>query len=247
MSASFFMITESARYYTFFYESEAWQPLYLAALLELFVLVLATIKIGTKKTFHLIQKLIMIGVFTVIIFSAGIQAVNPTLETIAQVEQKEKLSGILEEEYKTLKKDREVFERQKQKRNTAIAAAERRKIVQDLKSLFSQDVKTDIGRVAFINIILLFTIRFLVQMSNVFCASMLGVYFRGEKQKSNIKTAKDIITELYPNAICKMIPIYGAHFIFKDSSDRNRNSKGTLGKGLTAKKAWENAYKLLGG
>jgi len=246
VTASFFMITESARYYTFFYESGAWQPLYLAGLLELFVLVLATIKIGAKKTFHLIQKMIMIGVFTVIIFAAGMQAVNPTLETVAQFEQKEKLAGILEEEYKTLKKDREVFEKQRQKGNTAIAAAERRKIVEDLKSLFSQDVKTDTGRVALINILLLFTIRFLVQMSNVFCASMLGVYFRGDKQKISKRTEKDIILELYPSAVCKMLPIHGANFVFKDSKDTSVSSEGTLGKGLTAKKAWEAAYKNLG-
>ena len=39
--ASFFMITESARYYRLFYDQGSWQPLYLATLLELFVLVLA--------------------------------------------------------------------------------------------------------------------------------------------------------------------------------------------------------------
>ena len=77
--ASFFMITESARYYKHFYEIGAWQPLYLAALLEMFVLVLAVIRIGRSKLFVSMQKLIMVGVFCAIIFAAGMQAVNPTL------------------------------------------------------------------------------------------------------------------------------------------------------------------------
>ena len=188
--ASFFMITESARYYTFFYESGAWQPLFLASLLEIFVLALAVMKIGTKKVFNFIQKIIMISVFIVIIAAAGIQAVNPTLENLEATAQQSALSDILKEEYKTLQKDRDVFEKQKQKRNTAIAAAERRKIVSDLKSLFNQDVKTDKGRVALINILLLFTIRFIVQLSNVYCASMLGVYFRYKNNTKEKRTMK---------------------------------------------------------
>lgn len=224
--ASFFMITESARYYTFFYESGAWQPLFLASLLEVFVLALAVMKIGTKRIFGFIQKFIMISVFTVIITAAGIQAVNPTLESLETVSKQEQLSDILKEEYKTLKKDREVFEKQKQRLNTAIAAAERRKIVSDLKDLFNQDIKTDKGRVALLNILLLFTIRFIVQLSNVFCASMLGVYFRREnkpKEKRTMKwnifkifknkkeveepqirmTPREFVLSKFPNAVCK--------------------------------------------
>lgn len=240
IAASFFMITESARYYKIFYESGAWQPLYLAGLLELFVLVLATIKIGTNRFFSSLQKIIMVGVFSVIIAAAGIQAVNPTLESVAQLEQKEVLSGILQREYKNLEQDREVFERQKQKRNTAIASAERRKLVEDLKDIFSKDVTTNKGRVALLNILLLFTIRFLVQLSNVFCASMLGVYFRIRKEDTRKKTSKQKVLQIHPNAVCKFKKLHTHFFIFKNSIEES--SKATLGKGLTAGKAWERAY-----
>ena len=110
--ASFFMITESARYYRHFYEVGAWQPLYLAALLELFVLSLAVIRIGKSKMFLLVQKLIMVGVFCSIIFAAGMQAVNPTLESLAQVTKQEQLGGILQKEYDSLIEDRAVFDKQ---------------------------------------------------------------------------------------------------------------------------------------
>lgn len=240
------MITESARYYTFFYESGAWQPLFLASLLEIFVLALAVMKIGMRRVFNFIQKFIMISVFTVIITAAGIQAINPTLESLETISQQEELSGILKEEYQTLKKDRDVFEKQKQRGNTAIAAAERRKIVEDLKSLFSQDVKTDKGRVALLNIIMLFTIRFIVQLANVFCASMLGVYFRGERKEDlQKKTTKQVVLELYPHAICKLLPQQGAYYVFKDELPETRSSAGTLGKGITPARAWENSFKNL--
>ena len=246
--ASFFMITESARYYTFFYEQGAWQPLYLASLLELFVLVLAVIRIGAKRTFHFLQKIIMVGVFAVIIFAAGVQAINPTLESLEVVSKQEALSDILKEEYKTLQEDRDVFDKQKQKTNTAIAAAERRKIVNDLKDLFNQEVKTNKGRVALINILLLFTIRFLVQLSNVFCASMLGVYFRfSDKEEEEVKTNKGVVLKLYPKAICKLLPKQGAYYVFKDETPENRSSAGTLGKGLTPKRAWENSFRNMKG
>jgi len=246
--ASFFMITESARYYTFFYESGAWQPLFLASLLEIFVLALAVMRIESKRIFNFAQKIIMISVFTVIITAAGIQAINPTLESLETVSKQDALSDILKEEYQTLKKDRDVFEKQKQRGNTAIAAAERRKIVNDLKDLFNQDIKTDKGRVAILNIVMLFTIRFIVQLANIFCASMLGVYFRGERKEDvKKKTVKQVVMELYPHAICKLLPKQGAYYIFKDELPETRSSAGTLGKGATPTRAWENSFKNLKG
>lgn len=240
--ASFFMITESARYYRHFYEAGAWQPLYLAALLEMFVLVLAVIKIGKSRTFHMIQKFIMIGVFASIIFAAGMQAVNPTLESLATIQNKEQLGEILKDEYEELKKDREIFDKQRQKTRTAISTMERKKIVEDLKKLFEQsDVKTDTGRVALINILLLFGIRFLVQISNIFCASMLGVYFRFRKDdEEGEQTSKNMVRKIHPKATCKWRTMHKAYIIFNDDV----MTRG-IGKGVTPKKAWDNAYKKL--
>ena len=240
--ASFFMITESARYYKHFYEAGAWQPLYLAALLELFVLSLAVIKIGRSKMFHALQKFIMIGVFCAIIFAAGMQAVNPTLESLATIQNKEQLGEILKDEYEELKKDREIFDKQRQKTRTAISTMERKKIVEDLKNLFKQsDVKTDTGRVALVNILLLFSIRFLVQIANIFCASMMGVYFRTRKEvEEGEQTSKDMVQKIHPKAMCKFRTMHSCYIIFNDDV----MTRG-IGKGITPKKAWDDAYKKL--
>lgn len=240
-TASFFMITESARYYRFFYDESAWQPLYLAGLLELFVLVLAVIRIGTSKLFHATQKLIMVGIFSVIIFAAGMQAVNPTLESLAEISKKTEMAEILKQEYQNLQEDRQIFKDQKQRLNTAIAAKERRKLVEDMKTLFDQDVKTDKGRTALINIALLFSIRFLVQIANIFCASMLGVYFRGRgKQKKVELKGKDLVLAVHPKATCLWRGMHDKFCIFND----DKMTRG-IGVGKTRKKAWEDAYKKL--
>ena len=238
--ASFFMITESARYYKHFYEVGAWQPLYLAALLELFVLSLAVIKIGKSKMFLLVQKLIMIGVFCSIIFAAGMQAVNPTLESLAQVTKQEQLGGILQKEYDSLIEDRAVFDKQKQKTRTAISTMERKKIVEDMKKLFDQDVETDTGRVALVNILLLFSIRFLVQIANIFCASMMGVYFRYSEKVEEELSSKELVKKIHPKAECKWRGIHKCYIVFNNDV----MTKG-IGKGLTPKKAWEDAYQKL--
>ena len=241
--ASFFMITESARYYRHFYETNAWQPLYLAALLEMFVLVLAVIRIGKSRMFLLVQKLIMIGVFSAIIFAAGMQAVNPTLESLAQVTKQEQLGDILQEEYKNLVQDRAVFDKQKQKTRTAISTMERKKIVEDLKNLFDQEVETDTGRVALINILLLFSIRFLVQIANIFFASMIGVYFRFENKIDEGKlSAKEMVRRIHPKAECKFRDMHKKFCVFNDDI----MTKG-IGVGTTPKKAWEDAYRKIKG
>lgn len=202
-SASFFMITESARYYNFFYNSGAWQPLYLAGLLELFVLVLATIKIKAKWYFQSIQKVIMVGIFFAIIFAAGMQAIEPTMESLTQINRETELVEILKDEVQDLKKDKETFIGQKQKRNTAIAAIERRKVINDLTNILKQDITTNTGIVALINIILLFSIRFLVQISNIFCATLLGNYYREKKQvKKETRSYKQMVLKKYPNSKC---------------------------------------------
>ena len=51
--------------------------------------------------------------------------------------------------------------------------------------------------------------------------------------------------ELYPHAICKLLPQQGAYYVFKDELPETRSSAGTLGKGITPARAWENSFKNL--
>ena len=118
---------------------------------------------------------------------------------------------------------------------------DRKKIVEDLKELFNQDVKTDKGRVALVNILLLFGIRFLVQISNIFFASMLGVYFRYHEVVEEELTAKELVRKIYPEAECKRK--IGKGFWIYDRYDRI--TKRGIGSGKTPKQAWDSAFRRL--
>lgn len=230
-SASFFMVTESARYYTFFYAEGAWQPLYLAGLLELFLLLLAAIKISSNRIFYITQKSIMVGIFFVIIFAAGMQAVKPTLDSLVTARKETQYSEILKQEYENLQRDREVFKDQNQRRNTAIASAERRKIVGDLKAMWEAGTDSNTGAVALTNILLLFIIRFLVQLSNVFSATVLGRYYR-KKDKVAKLSEKDQVLQRFPGAKCT-----------KDSNGFVvKAGYRDIGRGNSAKAAWSDAF-----
>ena len=69
---------------------------------------------------------------------------------------------------------------------------------------------------------------------------MLGIYFRSKKESKGEVTAKDMVRKIHPTASCKFRTIHKAYIIFND----DKMSRG-IGKGITPKKAWENAYKKL--
>ncbi len=189
-SASFWMILESSLYYNSFYQ-ESWKGFYLAELLELFAITLAVIKIGNLPL-RILAKSIMCAIFAVIIFAAGMQAINPTLQSMAKSNQKKDLVHVLQEEVKTLKVDFTVFSGSLQKTNTAITANERRKMVAELVGVLKSDVSSNSGNVALANIILLLSIRFLIQLANLCCAGMVGNYYRTARviPKEKKKAAK---------------------------------------------------------
>ena len=149
----------------------------------------------------------MVGIFSAIIFAAGMQAVEPTLDSLTQINRETELVEILKDEVQDLKKDKETFVGQKQKRNTAIAAIERRKVIDDLTNILKQDITTNTGIVALINIILLFSIRFLVQLANIFCATLLGNYYRQKREvKKETRSYKQMVLKEHPDARCIIGP-----------------------------------------
>lgn len=233
-TASFFMVTESARYYTFFYEKGAWQPIYLAGLLELFLLLLAAVKITDRRPLFWIQKSIMVGIFFVIIFAAGMQAIKPTLDSIVQIQKESAYTELLKREYENLERDRDVFVEQNQKRNTAITAKERRRILDDLRDVWESDLVSNKGAVALTNILLLFVIRFLVQLANVFSATILGKYYRTKGERNEI-SEKDRVLSRFPDSRCfKAGEIFVVRSNYRD-----------IGKGKSALAAWKDAAERL--
>ena len=176
VSSSCFMVYESSKFYSMHYMN-AWQGIWLAAMLEAFVMLLAMIRVGGVFR-QLGQKSLMFLLFCIIIFAAGLYAVKPTLDSVTSNTQHEDLKETLKNEVEMLDNELKVFDAQNQKGNTAKTAIRRNKAVQELKVLLRQKKSSNTGNTALIYIILLFVIRIAVQTSNIYCAWMIGYVYR---------------------------------------------------------------------
>lgn len=175
--ASFFMVTESAEFYARFYPDGSWRGLYLAGLLEAFLLIMAVIRIGGRWDRFLTGG-VMAGLFCVIIFAAGMQAIGPILETMGREGARNRLVAVLNQELATLDRDFTTFERARQKGNLAVTALQKRKIYKELKTASGQPGAKETGLAGQVQIGLLLTIRFLVQLANLLCARGIGILYR---------------------------------------------------------------------
>lgn len=242
--ASFFMVVESAKYYENFYlNSEAWKALYLAILLEIFALILVIVKIKDHKIYTFVSKFILIPlVFIAIISAAGMQAIKPTLDSVASIQKESGLVELLKQEVVDLRADKELFDKQKQKRNTAIAAAERRNAIKTLTEVMQKDAVSNTGTIALLNILLLFGIRIVVQIVNLHCANAIGITYR-EYRKTKLEpdievepedvSYKNIVTKEFPDAKC--VKRKNEYVVLIE------NIK--CGKGIVSQAAWKDAYK----
>jgi len=175
LSTSSFLIIESSKYYQKFYEGGVSQGVFLAVLLESFVIVLAMSKVY-RLPLRIVQKGLMLSVFTIIVATASLFHVAPILESISQSKNQDKITSIIKDEIANLKQDSTVFDKQKQKRNSAIAANRRFSVFKSLLSTVND--ATHVSVAAYLNIAVLVLIRLLLQCCNLFCASMLGTYYR---------------------------------------------------------------------
>ena len=174
LSTSFFLIIESAKYYSEFYPS-AWQGLFLAILLEAFVLTLAITKVY-RLPLRIIQKVLMLSVFVIIVVTASLYHINPIIELISKSDKQNEVAIIIKEEILNLKEDLLIFDKQKQKLNTAIAANRRHDSLRSLISTLNE--KEDVSYALYLDIGILILIRLVLQTCNLFCASMFGSYYR---------------------------------------------------------------------
>jgi len=174
LSTSFFLVVESAKYYSEFYSS-VWQSLFLAILLEAFVLTLAITKVY-RLPLRIIQKGLMLSVFVIIVVTASLYHVNPIIELISKADKQNEVVSIIKDEILNLKEDLLLFDKQKQRLNTAKSANRRHSSVRSLISTLNE--KDDVSYALYLDIAILILIRLVLQTCNLFCAGMFGSYYR---------------------------------------------------------------------
>jgi hypothetical protein len=174
LSTSAFLIMESSKYYTQFYPT-AWQPLFLAVLLESFVITLAMARVY-KLPLRVVQKILMLSVFSIIVMTASLHHVAPIINSISQSKSQDKIASIVKEEMQNLKDDLAIFDKQKQKLNTALSVKRRHSVFKSLLRTVNQQKHVSVA--VYFDIAILIAIRLILQCCNLFCASMLGSYYR---------------------------------------------------------------------
>jgi len=181
LSTSVFLVIESAKYYNSFF-THVWKGLFLAILLEAFVLTLAITKMY-RLPLRIIQKTLMLSVFIIIVFTASLYHVNPIIEFIAKSKSSNEVSVIIKDEILNLKEDLLLFDKQKQRLNTAKSANRRYDTFKSLLSVVNE--KEDISIALYLDIAILILIRLVLQTCNLFCAGMLGSYYRINRKRED--------------------------------------------------------------
>lgn len=176
VATSTFLIIESSRYYGQWYGMG--YSLFLALLLESFVIVLATSRV-TWALLRFVQRSLMFSVFILIVGSASLYHVSPIITTIAKHGEDTKVSVIIQQEIDQLRKDLSVFSKQNQRRNTALVSIKRHDTFKKLLET-AQNTK-QITLAMYLDMAVLIFIRLILQTCNLFCAGMIGTYYRGEK------------------------------------------------------------------
>ena len=152
-----------------------WKGLFLAILLESFVLTLAITKVY-RLPLRIVQKTLMLSVFIIIVLTASLHHVNPIIESISKSKSQNEMSAIIKDEILNLKKDLLLFDKQKQKLNTAKSANRRYNTFRSLLSTTKE--KKDVSIALYLDIAILILIRLVLQTCNLFCAGMFGSYYR---------------------------------------------------------------------
>ncbi|TET77129.1 MAG: hypothetical protein E3J43_06210 [Candidatus Heimdallarchaeota archaeon] len=159
-----------------------WKGLFLAILLEAFVLTLAITKVY-RLVLRVVQKSLMLSVFVIIVFTASLYHVNPIIESISKSKNQNEVSSIIKEEILNLKEDLLLFDKQKQKLNSAKSANRRYDTFRSLLSVVNE--KEDVSVALYLDIAVLILIRLILQTCNLFCASMLGSYYRINRKRED--------------------------------------------------------------
>ena len=187
LSTSIFLVIESAKYYNSFFV-HVWKGLFLAILLESFVLTLAITKVY-RLPLRIVQKTLMLSVFVIIVLTASLYHVNPIIESISKSKSQNEMSAIIKDEILNLKKDLLLFDKQKQRLNTAKSANRRYNTFRSLLSVVNE--KEDVSIALYLDIAILILIRLVLQTCNLFCAGMFGSYYR-IGMKIPVKRKKEI-------------------------------------------------------
>lgn len=188
VSASLFMVFESAAYFQTYYGIGSWKPFYLATILEVFLISLSIIKYG-ETWFRWLQNFIMVCIFVVIVVSSGLSSVQHVFTALHTVEKEAKIEQARKDKLASLEKDADYFKERAKSEFTADRYTQNKNVAFDqyIKTIEESGDSNGEAKLALINIVLLILVRLLIQSGNLVCARSIGVVYRDDHLGAKVK------------------------------------------------------------
>jgi hypothetical protein len=191
IGASTYMVLESSGYYQNLYRMVGLSSsigIFTAILSEAFqlVLVMALPDGKDSKGTRFLILIIVLLIYLASVFAAGMNVAKPLITQWNQSFQKEKLYEVLQKEQQTLSGELELFRDQRQKVNSALTIRASRENFQEIKDHLKKETLINTSLIQ-IELIVLWGLRILLQLANLFCGRLLANNWKYRKAlgKSN--------------------------------------------------------------
>lgn len=187
------MILESAEFYSKYYASTSYYflspGLWAAALCEIFMIILSAARIyrpekqNSTHWMNYFIKSILVLLFIITVAAASLNVVQEKIIHINNNKNNLEIIHLLKEQRQNTKDTFDVFVNQHQRVNTALSFREQKKINDDLRLALKQQ-KSNFS--LWSEVIILFLLRFSVQLANVVSVWIASWLYRLEKQEKAI-------------------------------------------------------------
>lgn len=195
VSASLFMIIESGDFYQRLYQSSnSIIPMgyWAAALNEVFMAIMAGVwlparsnKKGEKKEYwvNYFFKFLLVLLFITTVGGASLNVADDILNEIEKQQARSEIIKVVQSQISDNQEALQTFIDQNQRGNSAITVREQRTTREELKKILEQQKD---NKKLWIDILLIITLRFVVQLANLSCVWLLGWVYRTPIEQKRI-------------------------------------------------------------
>ena len=182
LAGSSYIVLESAGYYQKLYiladlpGEMGWYTAILSEAFQFMLVILLPTRKENRIRWHALLVIIVL-IYTITIFSAGMNVGKPFIEKWNRSKTNDKLYSILLEEQKALNGQIKLLHDQKQKLNTVISIKAGRHSFQEIKNHLKKELPVDSTLIQ-VELAALWLLRILIQLANLFCSRMIALNWK---------------------------------------------------------------------
>ncbi|MBT4290191.1 MAG: hypothetical protein HOD92_22935 [Deltaproteobacteria bacterium] len=182
LAGSSYIVLESAGYYQKLYiladlpGEMGWYTAILSEAFQFMLVILLPTRKENRIRWHALLVIIVL-IYTITIFSAGMNVGKPFIEKWNRSKTNDKLYSILLEEQKALNGQIKLLHDQKQKLNTVISIKAGRHSFQEIKNHLKKELPVDSTLIQ-IELVALWLLRILIQLANLVCGRIIALSWK---------------------------------------------------------------------